>query len=219
MTMIKDRIYKIVNYIPLGNITTGLVLLIKNYLIKEGWIASVIKRIPIDNQGKEIPWFTYSSIDFISTRLNDNHVVFEYGSGNSTIWFSRKVHKITSIEHNKKWYLKIKEKILMQPNVIYLMKEIETGEYQNEILNYNKEFDIIVIDGEQRNECIINSLQALKDDGIIIWDNSDRLDYIEGYNFLFSNGFKKIDFWGLVPINPAKVCTSIFYRVNNCFKI
>src|SRR5258706_16157540 len=116
MIMIKSRIYKIVNYIPLGNITTGLVLLIKNYLIKEGWIASVIKRIPIDNHGKEIPWFTYSSIDFISTRLNNKHVVFEYGSGNSTIWFSRKVHKITSIEHNKKWYLKIKEKILMQPN-------------------------------------------------------------------------------------------------------
>lgn len=215
----KETIYRIINYIPLGNITSGLILIIKNYLIKEGWISSVIKRVPIDSKGKEIPWFTYSGIDFIATRLNDTHSVFEYGSGNSTIWFSRRVNKITSIEHNKKWYSKIKEKILTQPNVTYLMKEIKTGDYQKEILNYNKEFDIIIIDGEKRNECVVNCLNALKDNGVVIWDNSDRPDYIEGYDFLFSNGFRKIDFWGLVPINPAKVCTSVFYRDNNCFNI
>jgi hypothetical protein len=96
---------------------------------------------------------------------------------------------------------------------------LNSGEYQNEILNYNKVFDIIIIDGRERVQCSMNSLNALKENGVIIWDNSDRLKYAKGYNFLLSNGFKRIDFSGLGPINPHAWCTSIFYRVGNCLDI
>jgi hypothetical protein len=65
----------------------------------------------------------------------------------------------------------------------------------------------------------MNSLEALKSDGIIIWDNSDREEYEDGYRFLFRNGFKKIAFVGLTPVVNVKSETGIFYREKNCLFI
>lgn len=65
----------------------------------------------------------------------------------------------------------------------------------------------------------MNSIKTLKDDGVIIWDNSDRVNYQEGYDFLLANGFKRLDFWGIGPVNSYSWCTSIFYRKENCLKI
>jgi hypothetical protein len=101
-----------------------------------------------------------------------------------------------------------------KPNIKYILKDLNSGENQNEILNYKKTFDIIVIDGREKVQCSINSLSTLKENGVIIWDNSDRTIYSEGYNFLISNGFKRIDFWGIGPINFYSWCTSIFYKNN-----
>jgi precorrin-6B methylase 2 len=217
--MIKKSILKIVNQFPTGKLITGVYSLEKHYLRKEGWNTSVINKLPIDSQGNELPWFTYPSIHFLAERIKKDHIVFEYGSGNSTVWFSKKVQKITSVEHDLAWYSRMKEKFKKIPNITYLHKDLVTSDYQNEILKYDKEFDIIIIDGRERVECIINSLSALKNDGIIIWDNSERERYEEGYKFLHENEFKRIDFWGIGPINTASWCTSIFYREKNCLEI
>ena len=48
---------------------------------------------------------------------------------------------------------------------------------------------------------------------------TDRVIYQEGYEFLLTNGFKRLDFWGMGPINPYSWCTSIFYRKENCLEI
>jgi hypothetical protein len=87
------------------------------------------------------------------------------------------------------------------------------------VAGYTNAFDAIVIDGRDRVNCCKNSLGALKAAGVIIWDNSERPDYQEGYDFLINNGFKRIDFGGIGPINPDAWCTSVFYRSNNCLGI
>ena len=92
-------------------------------------------------------------------------------------------------------------------------------DYSQEILKFNKEFDVVVIDGRERVQCAKNCIQALKDDGVIIWDNSDRTEYQEGYDFFDAIGFKKIDFNGLGPIGNKEWRTTIYYRSNNCFNI
>ncbi|HAY39752.1 MAG TPA: FkbM family methyltransferase, partial [Desulfobacteraceae bacterium] len=84
---------------------------------------------------------------------------------------------------------------------------------------YKDIFNIIVIDGRDRVNCAKNSLKALKGDGVIIWDNSEREYYQEGYSYLIQNGFRRLDFEGLGPIGIREWCTSIFYRDNNCFEI
>ena len=191
----------------------------KNYLRGKGWFISRFLYEPLDIARNPIPWFTYSSIHFISQKLKDNSFrVFEFGSGNSTIWFASRVNFIISIEHDREYYLKIKKKLSSFDNIQYDFRDL-TENYSSSILEFNDSFDIIIIDGRQRVDCVRNSLKALKNDGVIIWDNSDRPEYQEGYDFLESNGFKKIDFRGVGPIGHVEWQTTIYYKNDNCFNI
>ena len=217
--MLKELILKIIQSTSPGRLIAGFYFLQKNHLTKSGWKKSVVKRLPIDKNGKELPWFTFGFIYFLNPKLNKEYSVSEYGSGNSTIWFSKKVNKIVSVEHDKEWFSQMKAKFKSYSNITYISKDLDSKSYQREILKYDKVFDMIVIDGRERVSCTLNSLRALKDDGIIIWDNSDRLQYSEAYEFLSSNGFKRIDFYGMGPISAHSWCTSVFYKNKNCLNI
>ena len=217
--MFSKFLNKTINILPNGRSITATKALSSDYLRKEGWTTSVLRGRPLDTNGFELPWFTYGAIHFLTSRINKDQTVCEYGSGNSTIWFSKKVGKVLSIEHDQNWYHQTKDRISEESNIDYMLRDLDSGLYGTEILNYQKAFNVIVIDGRERITCTKNALGALKDDGVIIWDNSDRVEYAEAYSFLLSNGFKRIDFWGLGPINTYSWCTSIFYRANNCLKI
>ena len=188
------------------------------YLEKIGWFQSVEKRLPIDRDGNCLPWYTYPAISFLNGKIRSEMRVFEYGSGNSTLWWSRQVSSLTSCEHNLGWFNSLKARI--PSNVDYIYCELDYGKHYCEtILAYKDRFNIIVIDGRDRVNCAKNSIGALKMDGVIIWDNSDRKKYQEGYSYLIQNGFRRLDFWGLGPINSYEWCTSIFYRDQNCLEI
>lgn len=191
----------------------------KKYLKPKGWLLSRYLYQPVQLDGQPIPWVTYASLHFINQKLaNTSFKVFEYGSGNSTLWFSERVQHIVSVEHDITYYTIVKSKLQSRTNVTYILANVEDN-YSKKILDYKNEFDIIIIDGRDRIACTKNSLQALNENGIIIWDNSDREKYQEAYNFLKDAGFKKIDFRGLGPIGHVEWQTSIFYRSENCFNI
>ncbi len=77
------------------------------YLKEIGWINSFNYKMPIDLNSNPLPWVTYGFIDFIEERLNKKMRIFEYGTGNSTIWYADKVQTVTSVEHDKAWFEKI----------------------------------------------------------------------------------------------------------------
>ena len=188
------------------------------YLEEIGWFRSVVERLPVDRDGNSLPWFTYPAIFFLSSKIKPEMVVFEYGSGNSTLWWGKQVSSVTSYEHDLEWYNSLRGRI--PSNVEYLHCElIYGGEYSKAILRYVNRFDIVVIDGRDRVNCAKNSLGALRDNGVIVWDNSDRGKYEEGYSYLILHGFRRLDFKGNGPINVDGWITSIFYRDNNCFGI
>ena len=190
----------------------------KQHLHEIGWFKSVEEQLPVDRDGNCLPWFTYPVISFLNEKIQSDMTVFEYGSGNSTFWWSEKVLSVVSYEHDFEWYSSLKERV--PANVKYRHCDFESGgEYSKAILEYNDRFNIVVIDGRDRVNCAKNSLGALRENGLIIWDNSDREKYQEGYSYLMQNGFRRLDFEGLGPINAYKWCTSIFYRSNNCFGI
>lgn len=189
------------------------------FLKPKGWFESRFLRTPIDGDANPVPWFTYSSIHFINQKLKLKPMrVFEFGSGNSTIWFSSRVESIISIEDSADFYSKMLKKFKSIDNITYESKELNKN-YNQKILEYENEFDVIVIDGRERVQCVKNSIKALKRDGVIIFDNSDRIRYEESYKFLEQNQFRKIEFKGIGPIGHSEWQTSIFYRDDNCFKI
>jgi hypothetical protein len=180
-----------------------------------GWFESYRRKAAVDRAGIPIPWITYPSLSFLEGRVSKNLVVFEWGSGNSTLWWAGRARRVVSCEHDRTWYEKMKD--LLPTNAELSHIALTEGEkYARAILKYVDEFDIVVIDGRERVKCATNVLSALKASGVIVWDNSDRLSYQDGYDFLVRSGFRRIDFFGPGPVNLYSWSTSIFYRDGNC---
>ncbi len=189
------------------------------YLLKSGWLRSMEENRAVDADGNPIPWITYPALDFLADRVTSKMVVFEYGSGNSTFWWSSRVEKLVSCEHDKEWYAAFRSRI--PENTTYLLRRAKGGstDYVMEIVKYRDMFDILVIDGRDRVNCVRNGLASLHHDGVIVWDNCDREEYQEGFDFLEENGFKSLDFRGMGALATRRWCTSIFYRRDNCLNI
>jgi hypothetical protein len=183
-----------------------------------GWFKSVRAGVPIDRNGMPIPWITYSAISFLEKRIDGTMSVFEYGCGNSTLWWADRVKNVVSCEHDRAWYQRVKA--LIPANVELHQIDLEYGgRYAKKIAEYHQAFDIVVIDGRDRVNCGKNCLSAVKKGGVIIWDDSDRDDYAEGYDHLLNNGYKRIDFEGIGPVRVDKRSNAIFYKEMNCLGI
>jgi hypothetical protein len=187
-------------------------------LYEEGWWESARRRSAIDRDGKPIPWLTYPCIRFLKERVTEKLKVFEYGCGNSTLWWAKMVDDVVSCEHDKEWFEKTRTKT--PSNVTLIHKElVYGGEYCEVIASYNNCFDIVVIDGRDRVRCAKNSILSLRKGGILIWDDTERERYNNGIKHLIQEGFNRIDFWGMRPIYSSYSCTSIFYKKENCLGI
>jgi hypothetical protein len=191
---------------------------VNGYLKEKGWFRSFTRKEAIDVSNSAIPWFTYPAIYFLQSRLKDSFEVFEYGSGNSTIWLSKKVKSVYSVEYDMSWYKKINN--IMPSNVKLIYKDLDyNGKYVNSIAEFNNKYDIVIVDGRDRVNAAIISLNYLKNDGVIIFDNADRDEYKEAYTYMADKGFKRIDFEGMTPAVHVRSITSIFYRPENCLQI
>jgi hypothetical protein len=188
------------------------------YLVDTGWVNSFIKKEPVDKNNSPIPWLTYPAISFLSERLNQDLSIFEYGSGNSTLYYSKIVKKVIAVEHNKEWYEKIKSKLAENSKIIFVNLDYG-GVYCQTIKSTNQKFDIIIIDAEDRVNCIKNCLNNLSENGIIILDDSEREEYSAGIEFLKQNKFKRLDFMGISAGFIHQKATTIFYRESNCLDI
>ena len=97
--------------------------------------------MPIDIYGNPIPWMTYLAINFIEKRIKKEMTVFEYGCGNSTLWWAKRVKLVVSCEHDRQWYNNMKSKV--PPNVeLYQIDLQYGGEYSQKISAYKERFDI-----------------------------------------------------------------------------
>jgi len=188
------------------------------FLVDNGWFESFRNKSPLGKDSKPVPWFTYSCNDFLKDRLNKDLSIFEFGSGNSTLFFASKVGSVVSSEHNKDWYNFQKNRVPNNVKLIYFDQKNDSG-YSKSIEAQNTEFDIIIVDGIDRMNCIFNSVDFLKEGGVMILDDSERKEYTTGVEFLLKKGFKKLDFWGIAAGILFKKCTTIFYKEKNCLQI
>jgi hypothetical protein len=190
----------------------------KGYLDEIGWFKAFDTQSPVDQDGSPIPWVTYSFIDFIKSRLNHQHTIFEFGSGNSTYFYAKYAGIVVSVEHDKEWYEKILKTKPENAELIYC-ELIRDGDYCRVPLKLEEKFDIIIVDGRDRVNCCKQSIHALSEKGIVVLDDSEREFYKEGIDFLMSKGFKHLSFSGISPGLFYRKSTSVFYRTDNCLGI
>lgn len=115
--------------------------------------------------------------DKILEYLDKNDIMLEWGSGGSTAFFGRKVKKYYSIEHNKKWFDKVKQTIIGLNIELYLIpnnekrtKPIQRHQFQDYIdaVHYiYKFYDKVLIDGRARKWCAIEVIPYLKKDAVV----------------------------------------------------
>lgn len=174
------------------------------YLQKVGWIDSFRAKQAIDAERNPLPWYTYPAIEYIKQFDFSSLEVFEYGSGNSTIFWSKVADKIVSIENNYRWYETVAQKVAQNVE----LKLIENKDsYIKEIENYTG-FDIVIIDGSYRDECAKVAVKKLNPGGMILLDNADW--HVAAAKLLRDSDLIQVDMTGLGPINPYVWTTSFF---------
>jgi hypothetical protein len=187
----------------------------KGFLARIGWIQSVWSGMAVDRIRRPIPWFSYSAILFLEERLSRDMHVFEYGAGNSTLWFAQRVGKVVSLEADADWYERLKG--VAPPNVdLNTLLYDEDGAFCRYVQRYPKCFDIIVVDARDRIRCALNAGAGLKDGGVIVWDDTHQPHNREGCRRLRARGYRHVDFHGMGPITDGPKCTTVFYRDSNC---
>lgn len=189
----------------------------KGYLSETGWTESYRTKTAVDAEGRPIPWLTYSFLDFIKNRLDRSVRMFEYGSGNSTLYFHNYVGHISSVEHDRPWYDKVLKELPAEVDLRYV--PLGSHAYAEAILGYEESFDLVLIDGRERLTCLHNAIQRLSKRGVIVFDDMEREKYAGAFAFMEKQGFRYIPFTGIAigAIHHKNTC--VFYRDNNVLGI
>lgn len=126
-----------------------------------------------------LPWITDGATDFLDgflfNRLKNGAVsIFEFGIGNSTLYFLSKGCSVTAIEHDQEWFTSVQR----------TAEQFKYGERLKAAClprPYNaayqaSDYDIVSIDGRDRVSCLKTVLEAgLSDKTILLLDNTERV--------------------------------------------
>ena len=188
------------------------------YLLDHGWFASIRNGGSVDRDNKPSLWMTYPFIDFIEERLSGNLRVFEYGSGNSTIYLEGRVSEIYSVEHDRSWYDSIRSKLANNEHLLF--RDVnDVRQYVSAIDDPGGLYDIVLVDGRHRSECLRYAVNFLTPQGVIVLDDAERDEYADAIAQLLVAGFRRLDFYGIASGILYKKDTCILYRSNNCLSI
>jgi hypothetical protein len=139
------------------------------------WVLNKLGRAP------NVPIVNFSALRIFKLLSRRQPAVLEFGSGRSTIWWLKNGCEVTSVENHEGWY---KEVSLKTSKYLPLCKYIfaENVKDYSEAGGDNK-FDLIIVDGSWRRECMENALKHnLKENGIVYLDDSDKCSsfFLEG---------------------------------------
>jgi len=180
-----------------------------------------------------IPWMNLELIDWLRTYLKKDMKLFEWGAGGSTVFYAGLVDKVVSIEYDESYFGFVEKELKEKENVeLILALPQKTGKLKSFYPQYvgycfdsyvqtidaypDRYFDVIVVDGRQRNACFRSALKKLKKDGIIVFDNFDREIYKKS-QYYPDIAFLNIE--GLMPFQANLGTTAIFYFTNSGKKI
>ena len=125
----------------------------------------------------EAPWLTAESIRLLEAYLQPSMSGFEWGSGRSTIWLGKRLQSLVSIEHDPEWHAQVKAAVsagAMTNIDCRLVQRQRSGAYAGVIGEFpDRTFDVILIDGEERNACIREAVAKVRIGGVIVLDNAD----------------------------------------------
>ncbi len=174
---------------------------------------SIDEKICRDKDGNPLPWYTYPAIEYLSQFDYSDKKIFEYGCGYSSEFWAQRAKKVVSIEDNPKYFERWSQEFCYENLTILWRDEGEI--YEKAILETDEKFDVIVIDGKRRFECAKAAVSKLNAGGLIILDDSDRIntsaEYVNAVDVLKKANLLQVDFYGFCPMNNYTKTTSLFF--------
>jgi hypothetical protein len=179
----------------------------------QGWRESFKTRRPVDGQGRPIPWYTFPAIEFLCSLELGGCRVFEFGCGNSSVFWASRARQVHAVENDLDW-----ARIVRGFGIgnLTLIEATDRDEYVQAPRTAGGNFDVIVIDGRHRVACVAVALECIAEGGMIILDNADW--YPQACADLAAAGWFQIDFSGLGPINSYSWTTAVFLRTRTQFQ-
>ena len=176
-----------------------------------GHLKTVQSRSAVDPNGDPLPWYTYPAIEFLKQFDFSGKDVFEYGSGNSTLFWAGRAARVVSAEDDERWFDIVSKRL---PANCTMHLESDLRPYPDLIRRYPEGFDIIVVDGPARGRtrfrCAQAALEHLRPGGLVILDNSDWLP--QSAQLLRDAGLLQVDMSGFIPIGAQTQTTSLFFH-------
>jgi hypothetical protein len=159
----------------------------------------------VDRDGNPIPWITYPAIEYLSQLDFRQQLIFEFGSGYSTLYWARRARRVVAVEHDSSWIGKLGP---LPPNAECLLQP-DPAAYPDTLLSLDEPADVIVIDGIERQRCAERAMSRLNKGGLVILDNADW--HLDTARYLREQGLIEVDMHGFVPINGNTSTTALFF--------
>lgn len=213
----QNKLFVEYNIAPVSEKFLRAVKILENeYALKK----SMAEESCVDKNGEPLPWYTYPAIEYIKQLDFSDKRVFEFGSGNSSLFWANISKEVISVEDDEKWY---KSRVGFKKENMKMIYKKAGKDYYNSILSEEGSFDVIVIDGNlDRDRCCQSALKKIKNNGLIILDNTDWSSKFEmfakGVKILKEANLLQVDFCGFSPINDYTLATSFFFKRDFDFK-
>lgn len=134
------------------------------------------------------PWFTHPFLEELKSWELEGKSVLEWGSGKGTLWWAQKTDRIVAVETDRGWWADVTGWLLefkLDRNAAVYWTACSEGEqdllkrigYITAADNFSGCYDIIVVDGILRYECMQEGIELLQDNpggGKLIVDNWDQ---------------------------------------------
>lgn len=130
------------------------------------------------------PWLVREAVEALDGLIKPGHVMAEFGSGRSTLWFCQRVGpmgKVISTEDYQPWYDKVKADLAAAgaANVEYFFGGQTPEQYlapaTEAVARLGNRLDVALIDGfKHRDHAALWALDRIKPGGLIIVDNVNR---------------------------------------------
>lgn len=164
------------------------------------WLRSLLSIYDLQDLLRyDVPWWTFAAADRVDTFLagRPGARVFEWGSGASTVWLSRRAGTVTSVEHDAQWAdlvepvlpanaeVRVVEPAPAAGGPAQVLSEkpgfegLDFADYVASLDEVDGVFDLVVVDGRARNACFHRAVTRLAPDGVLVFDNVDRARYRE----------------------------------------
>jgi hypothetical protein len=192
------------------------------YAAEHGYYRSALRRSVVGGRGEPAPWLTFPLTAFLDTKSFASRTVLEFGSGQSSLWWSRRADRVLALETDPDWTRRVRAEA--PANLVVADVALEHPDQQSFVDEVDRvtdgsRYDVVVVDGGDRVKALHAASRFVTDDGIIITDDLDLFrtdpDWVGALDALRAEGFGSIDFYGLAagaPFTRRRRCSTMFFR-------